>query len=59
MAEKSCLYYNDWLIVFFYVNNITVAYKKKDLPKLKTFKEHLIKRYKIKDLGDLTWFLEI
>jgi len=35
-------------------NIIIVAYKKKDLPKLKTFKEHLIKRYKIKDLGNLT-----
>jgi hypothetical protein len=54
VAEEPCLYYNDWLIVFFYVDDITVAYKKKDLPKLETFKEHLIRRYEIKDLGDLT-----
>ena len=59
MAEEPCLYYNDWLIVFFYVNNITAAFKKKDLLKAKTFKEHLIKRYEIKDLGNLTWFLGI
>ena len=52
--EKPCLYHNDWLIVFFYINNITAAYRKKDLFKLKTFKEHLIKRYEIKDLGNLT-----
>jgi len=59
VAEEPCLYYNNWLIVFFYINNIIVVYKKKDLPKLKIFKEHLIKRYKIKDLGNLTWFLGI
>jgi len=53
-VEEPYLYYNNWLIVFFYINDITVAYKKKDLPKLKIFKEYLIKRYKIKDLGDLT-----
>ena len=54
MAEEPCLYHNNWLIVFFYVNNIIAAYRKKDLLKLKTFKEYLIKRYKIKDLGNLT-----
>jgi len=54
VVEEPCLYYNDWLIVFFYVNDIIAAYRKKDLLKLKTFKDHLIKRYEIKDLGDLT-----
>ena len=39
IAEESCLYYNDWLIVFFYINNITVIYRKEDLPKLQSFKE--------------------
>ena len=33
VAEEPYLYYNNWLIVFFYVNNIMVAYRKKDLPK--------------------------
>ena len=59
MAEEPCLYYNDWLIVFFYINDIIATYQKKDLLKLKTFKEHLMKRYKIKDLSELTWFLGI
>ena len=59
VTEKSCLYYNNWLIIFFYVDDITVAYKKKDLLKLQIFKEYLMKKCKIKDLGDLTWFLRI
>jgi hypothetical protein len=54
VAEEPCLYHNDWLIVFFYVDDITAAYRKRDLLKLKTFKEHLIRRYEIKDLGELT-----
>ena len=59
VAEEPCLYHNDWLIVFFYVDDITAAYRKKDLLKLETFKERLMKRYEIKDLGDLAWFLGI
>jgi len=54
VAEEPCLYHNDWLIVFFYINNITAACRKKDLPKLQSFKEHLMRKYEIKDLGDLT-----
>ena len=59
VLEEPCLYYNDWLIVFFYINNIITTYRKRDLPKLKIFKEYFIKRYKIKNLGNLTWFLGI
>ena len=59
VVEEPCLYYNDQLIVFFYVDDIIAAYRKRNLPKLETFKEHLIGRYKIKDLGNLTQFLEI
>ena len=59
VVEEPCLYYNDQPIVFFYVDDIIAAYRKRDLPKLKTFKKHLIGRYEIKDLGNLTQFLEI
>ena len=52
--EEPCLYHNDWLIVFFYVDDIIATFRKKDLLKAETFKEYLIKRYKIKDLGNLT-----
>src|SRR6266700_7678433 len=32
VVEEPYLYYNDWLIVFFYINDITVTYRKEDLP---------------------------
>ena len=59
VTKKPYLYYNNWLIVFFYINNITVTYRKKDLFKFQIFKKCLIKTYKIKNLGDFTWFLKI
>ena len=40
--------------MFFYVNNIIAAYRIEDLLKLYLFKEELIKKYKIKNLGELT-----
>jgi len=54
VTKELYLYHNDWLIVFFYINNITAAYRKKDLLKFQIFKKCLIKKYKIKDLSDFT-----
>ena len=45
--------------MFFYVDNIVVICHKENLPKLQLFKEELMKKYKIKNLRELTWFLEI
>lgn len=56
---ESCLFHNDWLIVFFYVDDIVAACRTEDLPKLQLFKEQLTMKYEIKNLGELTWFLGI
>src|SRR5918999_5272708 len=50
---KSCLFTNDWLVVFFYVDDIIVMYHTKDLLKLYQFKEALFSRYEMRDLGEL------
>ena len=31
---ESCLYHNDWLIVFFYVNDLVAICRRENLPKL-------------------------
>jgi hypothetical protein len=36
------LYTNGRLIIFFYIDNITVLFTKKDLPRLKEFKAKLL-----------------
>ena len=56
---ESCLFTNDWLVVFFYIDDIIVMCRTKDLPKLYPFKEALFSRYEMRDLGELSWFLGI
>ena len=57
--EETCLFMNDWLTVFFYVDDIVLLCRPADLPKLNEFKEALMNRYEMKDLGELTWFLGV
>jgi hypothetical protein len=56
---EPCLYANDWLIVFFYVDDIVTLCRKEDLPKLQLFEKALMERYEIRSLGELIWFLGI
>ena len=54
VSGEPCLYYNDSLIIFFYIDDIYTIYTKKNQLKLLGFKNALIKKYEIKDLGKLT-----
>ena len=58
-GEELCLYTNDWLTVLFYVDDIVALCRTNDLPKLHDFKKSLMATYKMKDHGDLNWFLGI
>ena len=49
----NCLYTNGRLIVFFYIDNITILFIKKDLLKLEEFKAKLLHWYEIHILGGL------
>ena len=57
--EEKCLFMNDWLILFFYVDDIVVICQTKDLHKYHSFREQLQARYEMRDLGVLEWFLGI
>ena len=59
IREDICLFTNDWLIVFFYVDDIVGLCRTTDLPKLHQFKQALMEQYELKDLGELSWFLGI
>jgi hypothetical protein len=56
---EPCLYTNDWLIVFFYVDDIVTLCRKEHLPRLESFEKSLMARYEIRSLGELNWFLGI
>ena len=56
---EPCLFTNDWLIVFFYVDDIVTLCRKEHLPRLANFEKSLMARYEIRSLGELSWFLGI
>jgi hypothetical protein len=59
VLSEPCLFTNEWLIVFFYVDNIVVLCRTEHLSQLKDFEKRLAARYEIQSLGDLSWFLGI
>jgi len=57
-GEDVCLFANDWLVVFFYVDDIVMLCRTIDLPKRDRFQKELMDRYEMRDLGELSWFLQ-
>ena len=54
-----CLYTNDKLIVFFYVDDIVVLVHPLNMSYYQTFKQQMLATYEIRELGELKWFLGI
>jgi len=59
VEEETCLFTNNWLIVFFFVDDIVTLCCTEDLPRLYRFRDALMDRYELRDLGQLSWFLGI
>jgi Reverse transcriptase (RNA-dependent DNA polymerase) len=57
--EEPCLFVNDWLIVFFFVDDIVYMYRDSDQDRATKFCQQLTGKFKMRDLGDLRWFLGI
>src|SRR5438046_7144915 len=57
--EEYCLFTNGKLILFFYVDDIVVLYKKGHQRDFEHFIRQLMKRYELRDMGNLSWFLGI
>jgi hypothetical protein len=59
ISKINCLLINDWLILFFYVDDIMTIYMKKNVNRMWFFEKLLIKRFEMKILKKLKWFLKI
>jgi hypothetical protein len=59
VKDAPCLFTNDHMIVFFYVDDIVTMCRTRDLPKLEEFENKLAEKYKIRRLGDLKSFLGV
>jgi uncharacterized membrane protein (DUF485 family) len=59
VSEIDCLFINERIILFFYINNIVILCSKFSIDQLRIFEQTLMKRFEIKSLEDLKWFLSI
>ncbi|KAJ3454841.1 hypothetical protein MRS44_013441 [Fusarium solani] len=57
LHEDACVFLSDELLVFFYVDDIVILYRRRDRKKADEFIEQLKKQFNIHDLGELPWFL--
>lgn len=55
----NCLFANDSLVLFFYVDDIAILFNKKNEQKFKEFEHKLLQRFEMRSLGELKWFLGI
>jgi hypothetical protein len=59
VPNTPCLFANDDLIVFFYVDDIVVLVHPSKLNIHKAFESKLFSQYKLRSMGQLNWFLGI
>jgi hypothetical protein len=57
IAEDPCVATNNWLIVFFFVDDIVLMFRPEDNDRAMKFKTDLMRQFELKDLGPLKWFL--
>ncbi len=59
ILDVNCLYINDWLILFFYVDDIVILFIKTNVNRIRIFKKALMQRFEMRILDSLQWFLNI
>ncbi len=59
VPDKPYIIINNWLIVFFFVDDIIYIYRIIDEPRIDDFHTKLIQQFKIRDLNEATWFLSM
>src|SRR5438034_11737031 len=59
ISHKSCCLTCDEILIFFYMNDIVLAYQKSQKEKTKNLIAQLQSHYNISEKEDLQWFLDI
>ena len=59
VPEYACLFTNDKLIVFFYVDDIVVLFHLRDRPLYEAFRTAIMSHFELREIGELKWFLGI
>ena len=58
VGDEVCLFTNEWLVVFFYVDDIVSFYHPESEDKFQEFPHVLKNQYNIRDIGELSGFSE-
>ena len=53
VGDEQCLWYNDWLVLFFYVDDVVAMFRLTHAPKWNRFRDDLCGKYDFKNLKDL------
>jgi hypothetical protein len=59
VPECACIFTSDKLVVFFFVDDIVVLCHPSNRAAYKEFQAELTKAYKMREIGEIKWFLEI
>jgi hypothetical protein len=59
ISKINCLFFNNWLIFFFYVDDIMIICLKENLNWMRSFEKSLMKKFEMRILKELKWFLKI
>lgn len=54
--EVNCLHGDRYLLLFFYVDDITILYSKQHQAHFEQFERQLLQRFDMRSLGELKWF---
>ena len=55
----ECIYRNQYMLIFFYVDDIAVIYHRKFTTQVDEFQQQLFNTYEMRLLGEVQWFLGI
>jgi hypothetical protein len=59
ISEMNCLFHNEFMILFFFVNDIDLIYHCQYTKQVNKFTKKLLVTYEIHSLDELQWFLEV
>lgn len=59
MPEAPCLFTNEHIVLFFFVDNIVIIYHRDHTTYIDEFQRKLFEIYEMRYLGELQWFLAI
>ena len=59
MSDIKCFFINNYMILFFFVNDIAVLYHSQNIKQMNEFEQKLFNVYEMQNLSEIQWFLNI